>query len=348
MVSRSWSTRGCATALVVLLAACGAGGRTPTAQSPPAEGAGTLGTAAPLVSVQPVGPTSLTTTLSYAGNIQARATVNVLPQATGRINRLTVDVGSSVKAGDLIAELDHAPLDAQVAQAAGALGTAQARLDLLRAGARPEAVEAAGATLRGAEQQLGLMLDGGRPESVATAQANLEAARSRLANVLSGSTQAQIDTARARGRVRLRQRAEHKHGARPAPGGWRPDGRAPGRSDAGAGPGPTRRAAPPGARPGSGGPNGGRPGGGQPPGGAVPPRGAPRRRLHRRPGERPGRGGQRHRRAPGRAAEPGRAGERRRAGRPASRPLGPCSSPDADSLRPRVLRSAAAPGEPRR
>src|SRR5207302_9311456 len=113
MVGVSRSTRLFATSLVVLLAACGPGSRTPTAQSPPANGTSAPGLAAPLVSVQPVGQTSLATTLSYAGNIQARASVNVLPQATGRINRLAVDVGSSVRAGDLLAELDHSQLDAQ-------------------------------------------------------------------------------------------------------------------------------------------------------------------------------------------------------------------------------------------
>jgi RND family efflux transporter MFP subunit len=183
-----------ATALVVLLAACGPNARTPTAQSP-APPAGGPGLAAPLVSVQPVGQTTLATTLTYAGNIQARASVNVLPQATGRVNRLAVDLGSSVKAGDLLAELDHSQLDAQVLQAAGALGSAESRLDLLLAGARPETVDAARAALGSTEQQLALMLEGGRPESVATAQANVEAAQTRLADVLAGSTQAQIDAA---------------------------------------------------------------------------------------------------------------------------------------------------------
>jgi RND family efflux transporter MFP subunit len=197
MMRRSWSTRWFVTSLVVLLAACGLGGHTPTAQRPPADAASTPRTGAPLVSVQPVGQTTLASTLSYAGNIQARASVNVLPQATGRVNRLAVDVGSSVRAGDLLAELDHAQLDAQVRQATAALGTAQSRLDLLLAGARPETIEVARASVGSAEQQLALMREGGRPENVATAQANLEAAQARLASVLSGSTQAQLDAARS-------------------------------------------------------------------------------------------------------------------------------------------------------
>src|SRR4051794_4191417 len=104
------SIRWFATGLVVLLATCGPSARPPTAQSP-APPAGGPGLAAPLVSVQPVGQTTLATTLTYAGSIQARASVNVLPQATGRVNRLAVDLGSSVKAGDLLAELDHSQLD---------------------------------------------------------------------------------------------------------------------------------------------------------------------------------------------------------------------------------------------
>ena len=168
MVSRRWSTRLFPTALV-LLVACGAtgqgghggGGHADDHSTPPL-----------LVSVQPVGQATLATSLSYAGNIQARASMNVLPQTTGRLNRLAVDVGSSVKAGDLIAELDRAPLDAQVLQAAAALGNAQSRLNLLLAGARPESVEAARGAVAAAEQQLALMLAGGRRENSSEPQNN--------------------------------------------------------------------------------------------------------------------------------------------------------------------------------
>ncbi len=59
--------------------------------------------------------------LTYSGNVSSRASVNVLPRATGRIDQLNVDVGTPVKAGDTIAVLDQTQLKAQVDQAQGAL-----------------------------------------------------------------------------------------------------------------------------------------------------------------------------------------------------------------------------------
>jgi multidrug efflux pump subunit AcrA (membrane-fusion protein) len=46
-------------------------------------------------------------TLSYTGDIRAREQVSVLPKGSGRIERLMVDVGSQVKAGDTLAILEQ-------------------------------------------------------------------------------------------------------------------------------------------------------------------------------------------------------------------------------------------------
>lgn len=54
--------------------------------------------------------------------------VIVSPQTTGRIVKLTVDEGSQVKKGDLIAELDPAALEAQVAAQAAAVGSLRAQV----------------------------------------------------------------------------------------------------------------------------------------------------------------------------------------------------------------------------
>src|SRR5579885_2828363 len=82
---------------------------------------------------------------------------------------------ASVKRGDTIAGLDRSQLEAQVRQADGALRSAEARLALLQAGARPEDVQAAQAALQSAQARLDQMMQGGRAEDVASAQANLEA-----------------------------------------------------------------------------------------------------------------------------------------------------------------------------
>src|SRR5262249_61538313 len=56
-------------------------------------------------------------TVKYAGNLQSNYSVQVTPRATGRIEQLTVDVGSAVKTGDLLAVLDRSQLQANVLQA---------------------------------------------------------------------------------------------------------------------------------------------------------------------------------------------------------------------------------------
>lgn len=54
--------------------------------------------------------------------------VIVSPQISGRIIKLTVDEGSEVKKGDLIAELDPAELEAQLAQDVANIGSLEARV----------------------------------------------------------------------------------------------------------------------------------------------------------------------------------------------------------------------------
>ena len=54
--------------------------------------------------------------------------VIVSPQTAGRIVKLKVDEGSQVKKGDLIAELDRAALEAQVAAQAAAVGSLRAQV----------------------------------------------------------------------------------------------------------------------------------------------------------------------------------------------------------------------------
>src|SRR5262245_16095179 len=59
----------------------------------------------PTAAPAPAGPGADTRT--YPGKVQARWWVEVTPRATGRIEQLFVDVGSSVAAGDPIAVLEH-------------------------------------------------------------------------------------------------------------------------------------------------------------------------------------------------------------------------------------------------
>ena len=96
---------------VPLIAGCMGTGAPPAQNKPSGQGApgGQRQVAVP-VNVASVNRGGIAATLTYSGNIQSRASVNVLPHATGRIEQLFVDVGSRVKAGDTIAVLDRASL----------------------------------------------------------------------------------------------------------------------------------------------------------------------------------------------------------------------------------------------
>src|SRR5262249_53362980 len=103
-------------------------------------------------------------------------------------------VGSSVAAGDLIAVLEHAQLDAAAQQAEGELQAAEARLRKLLAGPPPEVVEAARAQLETAEAKLEQLQADAPAGSVATAQANLVSAQAQLA-ATAAKVQADVLTA---------------------------------------------------------------------------------------------------------------------------------------------------------
>ena len=215
-----------------ILAACG-GGAPGAASTPQA--------AAPAgipVSVTKVTRDTVAQVASYGGSINPKDQVSVLPRVAGRVVRTFVETGDAVTAGQAIAELDHATLDAQVAQAnanvsgaianlaaararyegvmagakaddvaaaVAAVDAARVRLDQALAGTRPEDLRSAEVAVQAARTRLDLGRAGVRPEDVQAAQAQLDAARNRLAQVESGArpedvtaAQAQLDAARNR------------------------------------------------------------------------------------------------------------------------------------------------------
>lgn len=149
------------------------------------------------VRTAPVQVGSIAQTLSYTGDVRAKTQVAVVPKLAGRIEKLEVDVGDRVEAGQRLAVLEHEMLDAQAAQAEAGLAAAQAKLDGMLAGPRAEQIAQLQAGVDIANQKLTTLQKGPRPEAVAQAEANLKAAQARLAAVEAGPTQAQIDAAEA-------------------------------------------------------------------------------------------------------------------------------------------------------
>src|SRR5436309_1376492 len=89
----SWIPRALAGALVLsfLVSAC--------AQTPPGGVAPTPVPRPPTVDVAKVERGDIQQTLSYTGSVRARSQITVVPKTAGRIQMLTVDVGSAVKVG---------------------------------------------------------------------------------------------------------------------------------------------------------------------------------------------------------------------------------------------------------
>src|SRR5918998_6647401 len=77
---------------------------------------------------------SLRNTVTATGTLQAVTTVQVGSQASGTISALYADFNSTVKKGQVVAQLDPSTTQAQVEQARANLEQAQAGLQQARAG----------------------------------------------------------------------------------------------------------------------------------------------------------------------------------------------------------------------
>jgi HlyD family secretion protein len=115
--------------------------------------------------------------LKASGRISARE-VKLASEIGGLVMQVTADEGALVRKGDVLLRVDDSMLLAQRAQAEAAVQVARAQRDHLLAGARPEQIEAARAT-------------------ISSTQALLDGAKADLNRVLAGATDADILGARA-------------------------------------------------------------------------------------------------------------------------------------------------------
>ena len=159
---------------VGLLASCATAQGGPPAAGPRAVAVGTVRASTGGIAVS----------TAYAGNVQSKEQVNVVPLSTGRIDKIYVDIGAEVKKGDLVAELSHDVLDAQLQQAQAGLRAVQARLATLMAGSKPEDVAIAASQLSSAKTKLDSMLSGARAEQVTIGESQLDTAKVRLSQLL--------------------------------------------------------------------------------------------------------------------------------------------------------------------
>lgn len=124
---------------------------------------------------------AIRTVLTYSGSIQATQQVSLAPRLAGQLASINVQVGQSVKPGDVLATLDQGTLPAQLQQAQAGLASAQARLQLMLDGPRAADVAAAEAALAAAEAKLKQLLNPS-PADLSSAQSTLRTSEISLNN----------------------------------------------------------------------------------------------------------------------------------------------------------------------
>jgi HlyD family secretion protein len=186
------------------------------------------------VLTMPVERQTLPIEISANGTVQPERSINVSPKNSGILNRLLVKEGDTVKQGQIIAYMGDSNLQGQLTQAKGQVAQAEANLQKLLAGNRPQDIAQAQAVLEQNEASLQQLLAGNRPQDIAQAQARLQDAQATLnqkeddlrrnqqlyeAGAISLQTVNQARTARdsAQAQVRVAQQALdlQKAGSRP-------------------------------------------------------------------------------------------------------------------------------------
>lgn len=114
--------------------------------------------------------------LEWSGTIEAR-TIAIGSRTGGRVKEVHVREGDHVEAGQVIVTLEPGDLEAQRLIAEAQLETAQATLDKLKNGARPEEIEQAKARSGTAEAALAELKHGPRAEEVAAQNARVSGAQ---------------------------------------------------------------------------------------------------------------------------------------------------------------------------
>jgi HlyD family secretion protein len=115
--------------------------------------------------------------------------------AGGVVAETLVDEGANADAGQALLRVEAAQQVAAVAQAEAGLRGAQARLDELKAGPRPQEIEVAQAAVEAARAGLDRITEDAQPEQVAAAEAALASAQASLRKVLEGQDDEEITIA---------------------------------------------------------------------------------------------------------------------------------------------------------
>lgn len=111
---------------------------------------------APAFSAVTVGKGNVIESVDEAGNVMTEHGADLSFQEGGQIERVNVSEGNTVSAGTVLASLDASLSSAAVAQANAAVSTAQAQLDQLTSGTRPEQLQIDQSAVTSAQNSLGI------------------------------------------------------------------------------------------------------------------------------------------------------------------------------------------------
>ncbi|MBE9201648.1 MULTISPECIES: efflux RND transporter periplasmic adaptor subunit [unclassified Nodularia (in: cyanobacteria)] len=132
------------------------------------------------VLTQPVERQSLTVTVSANGTVKPERSINLSPKNSGILKKLLVKEGDILTEGQIVAYMDDSNLQGQLTSARGQLAQAQANLQKLEAGNRPQDIAQAQAQLEEVQANLRRAETGNRPQEIAQAQARLNSAQTNL------------------------------------------------------------------------------------------------------------------------------------------------------------------------
>jgi HlyD family secretion protein len=125
----------------------------------------------------------LVVTVAATGSIQPEAVVQVKSKASGQIVKMPVQMGTQVKPGDLIAQIDPRDPQSRYNQAVAALNAAKAHLDVTRAQKDRADQLFAQRALTAPEHETAVLAYANAQSQLASAQTNLEVAQIQLADV---------------------------------------------------------------------------------------------------------------------------------------------------------------------
>ncbi len=121
-----------------------------------------------------------TVVTSTLGTVQSLQDVSVRAETSGQVVNINITEGDTVVAGEIVMELERQSLEAQVLQARARLSSAQATLNKLLNGDRPEDIQIIEQKLIAEKERLKELKRGSRPEELAVTETALENAQKNL------------------------------------------------------------------------------------------------------------------------------------------------------------------------